>query len=106
MINIDHDDHHFIPHTNPVSPVGSLTDGFSQSNRPAEIASTTSAKIISFISEKIQTVLPAMNNMSAEDLHDYEQLAALASGGTIEESEQKALEVRMGIDVESAEINL
>ena len=46
-----------------------------------------------------------MNAVNAEELEEYQQLVVLASGGMIEESEELALEERLGVNDLEAFIN-
>ncbi len=74
-------DSHSTRHPEPV------TDG---------VSSKLSSKLVAYISGKLHTVMPVINNMDEKELDDYEQFAALSNGGILDESANEALQARFG----------
>ncbi len=75
------------------------------SSRQTELVptSTPSAKttLVTYLSSKFNSVVPVMNNMDESELKDYGQLAALSSGGMMDESAvEDFLQNRLGLKVE------
>ena len=58
-----------------------------------------STKIVTYLSGKLNAVLPTMNNMDEGDLREFEQLAVVAAGGELGEATLEALEVRYGSEM-------
>mmetsp|Transcript_16646 Transcript_16646/g.18016 ORF Transcript_16646/g.18016 Transcript_16646/m.18016 type:complete len:692 (+) Transcript_16646:75-2150(+) len=76
------------------------------SAKEPEVAGSTklSSKIIAYLSGKLNSVMPAIENLDENDIQDYEQLAALSAGGVMNTEMEEALEARFGMDVESSEV--
>eukprot|EP01040_Poterioochromonas_malhamensis_P016442 gene16442-18652_t len=76
------------------------------SAKAPEVAGSTklSSKIIAYLSGKLNSVMPAIENLDENDIQDYEQLAALSAGGVMNTEMEEALEARFGMDVESSEV--
>ncbi len=79
----------------------------SNSVRKAELvasSSTGATKMVAFLSSKLNAVVPVLNNMAEAELNDYEQLAALSSGGMMDNAAaEELLQVRFGLKVEGDE---
>jgi hypothetical protein len=79
----------------------------SNSVRKAELdasSSTRTTKMVAFLSSKFNAVVPLLNNMDEAELNDYEQLAALSSGGMMDDAAvEELLQIRFGLKVEGNE---
>jgi hypothetical protein len=79
----------------------------SNSVRKAELvasSSTRATKMVAFLSSKFNAAGPVLNNMDEAELHDYEQFAALSSGGIMDDAAaEELLQVRFGLKVEGNE---
>ncbi len=83
-------------------------DNHNISLRPAETISVKgdasllssakmSSKVLTYLSSKLNAVVPAMNSMNEEELREYERLAVMAGGGVLDESSEAALQERYGL---------
>ncbi len=80
----------------------------SNSVRKAELVASAStkatSKMVAFLSSKFNAVVPVLNNMDESELNDYEQLAALSSGGLMDDAAaEELLQSRFGLKVEGDE---
>eukprot|EP01040_Poterioochromonas_malhamensis_P011230 gene11230-biopygen2298 len=93
--------------TVPYVPSDSLKDSNNTSLRAAEKVSAKgdasllssakmSSKVLTYLSSKLNAVVPAMNSMNEEELREYERLAVMAGGGVLDESSEAALQERYG----------
>lgn len=69
----------------------------------ADASVKLSTKIIAYLSGKLNAVAPSMNYMNEAELQDYEQFAAFAEGGILNEVAEEAFKEHLGLDVESSE---
>ncbi len=56
-----------------------------------------SSKVLTYLSSKLNAVVPAMNSMNEEELREYERLAVMVGGGVLDESSEAALQERYGL---------
>ncbi|KAK0341358.1 hypothetical protein LTR94_026690, partial [Friedmanniomyces endolithicus] len=94
--------------TVPYVPSDSLKDSNNNSLRAAEKVSVKgdasllssakmSSKVLTYLSSKLNAVVPAMNSMNEEELREYERLAVMAGGGVLDESSEAVLQARYGL---------
>eukprot|EP01040_Poterioochromonas_malhamensis_P010889 gene10889-biopygen2196 len=60
-----------------------------------------SSNVLTYLSTKLNAVVPAMNSMNEEELREYEQLAVMAGGGVLDESSEAVLQERYGLGLGS-----
>ena len=110
-IQSSHNDH--IPATRQISSSDSSKDASSSIRQAEKVSSKApeaiafserasqklSTKIITYLSSKLNAVVPAMNNMGEGELREFEQLAVVAAGGELGETMEEALEERYGLEM-------
>eukprot|EP00599_Poterioochromonas_sp_BG-1_P000360 CAMPEP_0173133036 /NCGR_PEP_ID=MMETSP1105-20130129/487_1 /TAXON_ID=2985 /ORGANISM="Ochromonas sp., Strain BG-1" /LENGTH=151 /DNA_ID=CAMNT_0014044627 /DNA_START=1888 /DNA_END=2343 /DNA_ORIENTATION=+ len=103
--------------TVPYVPSDSMKDNHNNSLRAAEKVSAKgdasvlssakmSSKVLTYLSSKLNAVVPAMNSMNEEELREYERLAVMAGGGVLDESSEAVLQERYGLGLGLGELDL
>ena len=110
-IQSSYNDH--IPATRQISSSDSSKDASSSIRQAEKVSSKApeaivfsdrasqklSTKIITYLSSKLNAVVPAMNNMDEGELREFEQLAVVAAGGELGDTMEEALEERYGMEM-------